>query len=195
MRLLNRLSLQYRNDIVLISRQLSYAVGEDICYGKWGSGSYTTGRPSGGYYCSKTKKNCHDPSTWTGTTELFDLYRDVLEYNYPVQYCQCFVYAGVVTTVGRSLGIPTRPVSNFQSAHDTDFNRGIEKYWLFNEETKVYEPTEGESEDSIWSFHVWNEMYFKRTDYIDTATDYNNIRGWQAVDATPQEYSLAVIQV
>ena len=31
MNLLKRLALQYRNDIVLISRQISYAVGEDIC--------------------------------------------------------------------------------------------------------------------------------------------------------------------
>ena len=152
-KLLNRLMLQYRNDIVLISRQISYAVGADICYGKWGDGSYTTGRPSGGYYCSKTKNNCRDPSSWRGTTELFDLYRDELEYEYPVQYCQCFVYSGVVTTVGRSLGIPTRSISNFQSAHDTDFNRAIEKYWIFNEETKVYEPSkDGKSSDSIWSF-------------------------------------------
>ena len=154
--------------------------------GKWGSGSYTTGRPSGGYYCSKTKNNCRDPSSWRSTTEIFDLYRDVLHAEYPVQYCQCFVYAGIVTTVSRALGIPARPVSTFQSAHDTDFNRAIEKYWIFDTESNVYEPTEGESTDSIWSFHVWNELYFKRTDFAQSS--YNQA-GWQAIDATPQELS------
>ena len=74
---LKRLSLTYRNNIVLISRQISYAIGNDLCYGKWGSGSYTTGKPSGGYYCSKTKQNCKDPSSWTGTTGLFETYLEV----------------------------------------------------------------------------------------------------------------------
>ena len=44
-----------RGDLVAVARHLSYAVGEDLCYGKWGSGSYTTGRPSGGYRCRSVK--------------------------------------------------------------------------------------------------------------------------------------------
>ena len=95
-----------------------------------------------------------------------------------------------MTTVGRALGIPTRPVSTFQSAHDSDYNRAIEKYWIFDESSKVYEPTDsGESSDSIWSFHVWNEMYFKREDFTGTDASKYNVRGWQAVDSTPQELS------
>eukprot|EP01083_Nonionella_stella_P081254 223718_1 len=186
MKMLDRLSLEYRNDLVLISRHISYAVGKDICHGKWGGGSYTTGRPYGGYYCSKTR-TCHDPLSWRGTTQLFDVYRDELNYAYSVQYCQCFVFAGVTTTVGRALGIPTRPVSTFQSAHDTDFNRGIDKYWIYDVETRAYDTT-SYGGDSVWSFHVWNEVYFKRTDFIGSATSYN-MAGWQAIDATPQEQS------
>ena len=117
-----------RGDLALVSRHISYAIGADVCYGKWGEGSYTTGKPSGGHRCSTTKTEkgkygkCYEPGHWTGTTELFTLH---LEVEKPVQYCQCFVYAGITTTVGRKLGIPTRPVTTFQSAHDGDINRAI----------------------------------------------------------------------
>lgn len=37
--------------------------------------------------------------------------------------------------------------------------------------------------DSIWNFHVWNEVWMQRP---DLGRDYG---GWQAVDATPQELS------
>eukprot|EP01084_Bolivina_argentea_P285238 489115_1 len=187
MHLLHRLKLEHRNNIVLISRQISYAVAEDICYGKWGEGPYTSGpAPNGGYECHVSDKNCIEPWAWTGTTQLFDLYRDVLMYKYKAQYCQCFIFAGVSTTVGRTLGIPTRTTSNFQSAHDTDFNRAIESYWIFNDQSRTYAKTKGESSDSVWNFHVWNEMFFKRSDFSNPA--YNTI-GWQAIDATPQELS------
>ena len=36
----------------------------------------------------------------------------------------------------------------------------------------------GGVDDSVWSFHVWNEIYFSRGRH---AAD-----GWQALDATPQ---------
>ena len=111
-----------------VARHISYAVGEDVCYGKWGSGSYTTGQPAGGYRCSKAASNpgrrCVEPGDWTGTRELFALH--VASGFRKVQYCQCFVYAGVVTTVGRALGIATRPVTTFQSAHDGEANRAVE---------------------------------------------------------------------
>ena len=61
-----------RGDAALVSRHLTYAVGADVCYGKWGEGSYTTGKPSGGYKCSSTK-TCKAPDDWTGTTALFEL--------------------------------------------------------------------------------------------------------------------------
>ena len=47
------------------------------------------------------------------------------------------------------------------------------------------------SGDSVWSFHVWNEMFFKRLDVdcklMKLAAKCGD--GWQAVDATPQELS------
>ena len=49
-------------------------------------------------------------------------------------------------TVLRCLGIPTRPVTNFLSAHDTDANRAIDFYY----DTKGVNLLEDISSDSIW---------------------------------------------
>lgn len=37
--------------------------------------------------------------------------------------------------------------------------------------------------DSVWNFHVWNEVWMDRP---DLGSHYG---GWQAIDATPQELS------
>jgi hypothetical protein len=44
-----------RGNLVLVARHLSFAIGADVCYGKWGEGSYTSGKPGGGYMCSNAK--------------------------------------------------------------------------------------------------------------------------------------------
>ena len=51
---LRRMHINERGDVALVSRHLTYSLGRDICYGKWGEGSYTSGRPSGGYRCSSS---------------------------------------------------------------------------------------------------------------------------------------------
>ena len=38
-------------------------------------------------------------------------------------------------------------------------------------------------QDSIWNFHVWNDVWMTRPDLPD------GFGGWQAIDATPQEAS------
>ena len=45
--------------------------------------------------------------------------------------------------VFRCLGLPARSVTNFNSAHDTDFNRAIDKYY-----DKEGNPLS--NDDSIW---------------------------------------------
>ena len=49
------------------------------------------------------------------------------------------------TAVLRSLGIPSRPITNFASAHDTDANRAIDFYF-----DSSYEEIPHMSADSIW---------------------------------------------
>eukprot|EP00619_Florenciella_sp_RCC1007_P003965 CAMPEP_0205920300 /NCGR_PEP_ID=MMETSP1325-20131115/10981_1 /ASSEMBLY_ACC=CAM_ASM_000708 /TAXON_ID=236786 /ORGANISM="Florenciella sp., Strain RCC1007" /LENGTH=1353 /DNA_ID=CAMNT_0053287977 /DNA_START=80 /DNA_END=4141 /DNA_ORIENTATION=- len=190
--LLRRMPVADRADAALVSRHLTYSVGADVCYGKWGEGSYTTGRPAGGYKCSSTKK-CREPDYWTGTTELFELNLLVEK---PVQYCQCFVYAALMTTVGRALGIPSRPVTTFQSAHDADKNRAIDKFYKVDPDSGAFDPTDAPdgAHDSVWSFHVWNEYWFDRPTLGAKCSDLGQssscANGWQAVDATPQETSM-----
>ncbi|XP_063153461.1 protein-glutamine gamma-glutamyltransferase E-like [Candoia aspera] len=121
-----------------------------------------------------------NPSQWNGSVAIL---RKWAQGNCkPVQYGQCWVFAGVAGTVLRCLGIPTRLVTNFNSAHDSDSNMSIDKY---------YDPS-GKSlkmgQDSVWDYHVWNESWFVRR---DLGGAYN---GWQVIDATPQERSQGIYQ-
>ena len=68
---------------------------------------------------------------------------------YASTFCpRCHVNATVHFTfvsVLRSLGIPSRPITNFASAHDTDANRAIDFYFDRN-----YDEISHMSADSIW---------------------------------------------
>lgn len=106
----------------------------------------------------------------------------------------------------RTLGIPARPITNFESAHDGDGNRALDRYWNLKDELD-----EDKSHDSIWyiqsypkllaiyfigilenvlfcrNYHVWVEAWMSRP---DLGPEYN---GWQAVDATPQVTHLIIM--
>ncbi|WAR12580.1 TGMH-like protein [Mya arenaria] len=112
---------------------------------------------------------------WTGSCAILEQYFRTKE---PVRYGQCWVFSGVLTSVCRALGIPARSVTNFSSAHDTDGSISIDTH--FNTDG---EPLEKYNKDSVWNFHVWNDVWMARP---DLPVGYG---GWQAVDATPQEAS------
>ncbi|XP_038949552.1 protein-glutamine gamma-glutamyltransferase K isoform X2 [Rattus norvegicus] len=119
-----------------------------------------------------------NPSAWVGSVEILLSY---LRTGYSVPYGQCWVFAGVTTTVLRCLGLATRTVTNFNSAHDTDTSLTMDIY--FDENMK---PLEHLNHDSVWNFHVWNDCWMKRPD-LPSGFD-----GWQVVDATPQETSSGI---
>lgn len=122
------------------------------------------------------------PTAWTSSVTILEQYMHTG--GAPVKYGQCWVYSGLVTTMCRALGIPCRSITNFSSAHDTDGNLLIERY--FDEYDNVLA---GRSEDSIWNFHLWNELWMMRP---DLPGDYG---GWQVIDATPQTVSDGLFRV
>ncbi|KAM7090680.1 protein-glutamine gamma-glutamyltransferase 6-like [Ciconia maguari] len=157
-----------RNNPIYVSRVISAMVNSNdekgVVEGKWN-----------GKYCSGT-----NPLQWSGSvTILRKWYRGRYK---PVRYGQCWVFAGVMCTVLRSLGIPTRVITNFNSAHDSNINLSIDKYIDISGKTLHL------TEDSVWNFHVWNECWFIRR---DLGSFYD---GWQVLDATPQERSKGIYQ-
>ncbi|CAO2578820.1 Protein-glutamine gamma-glutamyltransferase E, partial [Lemmus lemmus] len=157
-----------RNDPKYVCRVLSAMINSNddngVLAGNW-SGNY-----SGGL----------DPRTWNGSVEILKNWKK--SGFRPVQYGQCWVFAGTLNTVLRCLGVPSRVITNFNSAHDTDRNLSVDVYY-----DAMGNPLDKGS-DSVWNFHVWNEGWFVRT---DLGPSYN---GWQVLDATPQERSQGVFQ-
>ncbi|XP_065810725.1 transglutaminase 5, like [Labrus bergylta] len=152
-----------RNKPVYISRVVSAMINSEddrgVLKGKW-AGNFKDGV---------------NPSMWTGSG---DILRQWAESGYsPVKYGQCWVFAAVMCTVMRVLGIPCRVVTNFNSAHDTNDNLVIEEF--YSEQGQKLKL----SKDSIWNFHVWVECWMTRQDLAP------GMNGWQVLDPTPQERS------
>ncbi|XP_075997285.1 transglutaminase 5, like [Genypterus blacodes] len=155
-----------RNNPVYISRVVSAMINcEDdrgVLKGNW-TGDF--------------KDGVH-PSKWTGSGDILTQWAQ--SHFRPVKYGQCWVFAAVMCTVLRVLGIPCRVVTNFNSAHDTNGNLVIEEY--YSETGKKLSL----SKDSIWNFHVWVECWMNRQDLG------SGMGGWQVSDPTPQERSRGV---
>ncbi|XP_063983286.1 annulin isoform X1 [Diachasmimorpha longicaudata] len=152
-----------QNDPVTITRVLSAAVNSPddngAVMGNW-SNDFDGGTP---------------PTKWLGTQKIL---QEFWKTRRPVKYGQCWVFAGVLATVCRALGIPCRVVTNYSSAHDTQGSLTVD--YFVDAEGKIMEEL---NSDSIWNFHVWDEVWMKR---LDLGPEY---AGWQAIDATPQELS------
>ncbi|XP_049869719.1 annulin isoform X2 [Pectinophora gossypiella] len=115
------------------------------------------------------------PLKWVGSLAILQKY---YEKKKPVKYAQCWVYAGVLTTVCRALGIPCRPVTGYDAAHDSQGSLTIDV--IMNDDGTI---DEDYTRDSVWNYHVWNEVWMERP---DIGPEYD---GWQAIDSTPQETS------
>ncbi|XP_076321349.1 annulin-like isoform X1 [Tachypleus tridentatus] len=159
-----RLGIVGRADPIRVVRHISSVVNSPddngILMGNW-SGDYSGGQ---------------SPTSWGGSVAILQQFFKTKK---PVKFGQCWVFSGVCTTVCRALGIPARGITNFSSAHDTHNSLTID--YFFDEEG---EPIERLNIDSIWNFHVWNEVWMERPDL-----EPGGYGGWQAIDATPQEES------
>ncbi|XP_025076043.1 protein-glutamine gamma-glutamyltransferase E-like isoform X1 [Pomacea canaliculata] len=155
-------------DAVRVSRALSKIINSNddngVLVGNW-SGDY-----SGGV----------SPTTWSDSVAILKQYYTTQK---PVGFGQCWVFAQVLTTVCRSLGIPCRSLTNFNSAHDANATCTIDHY--FDEKGNSLADR---NNDSIWNFHCWNEVWILRPD-LPPGFD-----GWHALDSTPQERSSGKFQ-
>ncbi|KAG7525320.1 hypothetical protein JOB18_025564 [Solea senegalensis] len=115
------------------------------------------------------------PTSWTGSTSILQKY---VNSGVPICFAQCWVFAGVLNTFLRCLGIPARVITNFSSAHDNTGNLKIDLIFKMDGT-----PDRRHTRDSIWNYHCWNEVFMYRRDLPD------KFSGWQVVDATPQETS------
>lgn len=151
-----------------ISRIVNYNDDNGVLIGRW-DGDYSPHMA---------------PSAWGGSVEIVEqFYRT----KGPVMYGQCWVFAGVVTSVCRALGIPSRVVSNMVSAHDTNATLTVDTFYDENNEA-LEGGSEAGGSDSVWNYHVWNDVYMARP---DLPLGYG---GWQAIDSTPQEQSSGFFQ-
>uniref|UniRef100_A0A668T8E5 Transglutaminase-like domain-containing protein n=1 Tax=Oreochromis aureus TaxID=47969 RepID=A0A668T8E5_OREAU len=87
------------------------------------------------------------PYQWTGSVPILRQWSKAGVR--AVKYGQCWVFAAVACTVLRCLGIPTRLITNFSSAHDVDGNLSID--FLLDENLQPLESRGGR--DSSWNFH------------------------------------------
>ncbi|XP_015109544.1 hemocyte protein-glutamine gamma-glutamyltransferase [Diachasma alloeum] len=121
------------------------------------------------------------PSAWTGSIPILEQYLETGGER--VKYGQCWVFAGVVTTICRALGLPSRVVTNVVSAHDANGSLSLDVYFDTDMNRLDMDPETGGPADSIWNYHVWNDVWMSRPDLP------RGYGGWQAIDGTPQEQS------
>ncbi|XP_046549073.1 annulin-like [Haliotis rubra] len=117
------------------------------------------------------------PTKWNGSVKILRQYMDTQE---PVKYGQCWVFAGVLITVCRALGIPCRGVTCYNTAHNVDMTSLNVDYIQVKDESGDWSDI---SDDAVWSYHVWSEAWMRRPD-LHPQGDYD---GWQVVDPTLQE--------
>lgn len=162
-----------RTDPIEFSRKVAFIVhnfhsSRGLMMGRW-HGSYSDGR---------------HPSDWTSSVPIFEEY---LQTNYPVKYSQCWVFAAVAVTVLRTVGVPSRPITTFDAAHNSQDDLVVHRC---NSNDAPYFLRKYCDGDSIWNFHSWAEAWMTRPDLCEEEDACPNYAGWQVVDGTPQEPSI-----
>jgi len=178
--LLKGLGARKRKSAVLVSRWLTWKGNSEVLYGRW-DGEYDDGKK---------------PGYWKDTSSILDTFRDTGDM---VKYGQCWVFSSLYNTMARAVGITTRGLTNYGSAHEHPFHGQEGKPWSGFDQTidEFYYVKDGylrrdkdqPTDDSTWNFHVWNEIMLKRPDVTGIAGFDGDTPSWNMVDATCQEES------
>jgi len=117
----------------------------------------------------------YSPHMWSGSVQIIEefLRRGAT----PVRYSQCWVMASLLTSMCRALGLPSRPVTAFVCALDTQDSLTIDRY-IDRFGDIIEQGPKRDQQDALWSFHTWSEVWMQRT---DQPKEYS---GWQALDPT-----------
>lgn len=166
---------QLRTDPVLLSRWLGDIMNDvdsdlGLMQGNW-DGDYSDGV---------------EPTDWISSVPIYEQYLNTGE---TVKYAQCWVFGAVATTAFRTLGIPARPITTYDSAHNSRDDLMVHRC---NDTSAYAEDRHFCSDDSIWNFHSWTEVWLSRGDMCDETTGkcIAGLSGWQVIDGTPQEASV-----
>lgn len=115
------------------------------------------------------------PFAWSSTSAILNQYMEMG--GNTVLYGQCFVFAAVLNTLLRAIGIPSRVVTNFPSVHTDNGGQNLDVRFPGNGGKPHFA-------GSVWNYHVWNEGWMRRP---DLPSGYD---GWQVLDGTPQGLSM-----
>ncbi|XP_014243100.1 annulin-like [Cimex lectularius] len=156
-----KISVGMRSDPVAVTRGLTAVIHSEyqpgVLMGNW-SGDYSDGVR---------------PQLWSGSAPILQKFYESPE---PVKYGQCWVYAGVMTTVCRCLGIASRAVTCYSCGFGPDDTVSIDAHYFDNPEMAGKK-----NHRAFWNYHVWTECWMKRSDIGKGEYD-----GWQVLDASPQ---------
>ncbi len=175
-------TLEERQDPgAVAARIISWTANERVLWGRW-DGRYTDGAAlseliSAGValgWSEGSRQGGTRPWEWTDSTSILASWTG--RSGSRVKYGQCWVFAGVTTTLARGVGVPTRAVTNIDAAHERSSTGLVSGPGYAPTGPGSWHKGSGDV-DSIWNFHVWNELYLVGNG------------GWNAVDATCQESS------
>ena len=125
------------------------------------------------------------PGAWKGSRAIFKRF---LETDAPVNYVQCWAFAGVLTSMYRCLGIPSRVVSGFNVSVDMNQDGWLLLCWekvttvfglVTRPELRRCRATTGPCPDEMWYFHVWSEAWL--------TSRMGEEKAWTVIDGTPMQ--------
>jgi len=115
----------------------------------------------------------NSPYLWTGSVQIIEEFLKLGGSS--VKYGQCWVMAGLMTTLCRALGLPARPVTAFVSPVDTQDTMTVDRYLDRFGEIQQDGPSASQT-GTLWTYHTWCDVWMHRPDQVP---EYS---GWQAAD-------------